>query len=127
MKNNNLDNLIKLMSRIPGLGPRSARRAVLQMLQNSTGLMLPLADSLNQVASEIMICNTCGNIDITSPCGICIDSNRDIGIICVVETVADLWAIERAKFFKGKYHVLGGSLSAIEGRTPERLSITITF
>lgn len=122
MKNNNLDNLIKLMTRIPGLGPRSARRAVLQMLQNTTGLMIPLADALNQVASEIMICNNCGNIDISSPCHICSDKERD-NTICVVETVSDLWAIERAKFFKGKYHVLGGSLSAIEGRTPDKLNI----
>jgi len=123
MKNKNLDNLIKMMSRIPGLGPRSARRAVLQMLQNPTGMMMPLAEYLTKVAEEVVICDVCGNIDVNSPCHICTDHSRDFSTICVVETVSDLWAVERAKFFKGKYHVLGGTLSAIEGRTPESLNI----
>lgn len=123
MHNDNLDSLIKLMARIPGLGPRSARRAVLQMLQNPNKMMLPLAEFLNKVAEEVVICDVCGNIDVKSPCHICTDDNRDAELICIVETVSDLWAVERAKFFKGKYHVLGGTLSAIEGRTPETLNI----
>lgn len=121
MKNKNLETLIKLMSRIPGLGPRSARRAVLQMMQNPRAIMIPLSESLLQVAEEVVTCDICGNIDTTSPCAVCADDTRDSTTICIVETVSDLWAIERAKVFHGKYHVLGGTLSAIEGRTPDTL------
>jgi recombination protein RecR len=123
MKNPQLENLIKLMAKIPGLGPRSARRAILQMLTSPKAIMLPLAEALSNVAEEIVTCSICGNIDISSPCNICCDHNRDVTTLCIVETVADLWAIERANFFKGKYHVLGGTLSAIEGRTPDTLNI----
>ena len=118
-----IENLIKLLSRLPGLGPRSARRAVLQMLKKPEMLMLPLADSLRATAEAMTTCNNCGNIDVTDPCHICADYNRGPDIICVVEEVQDLWALERGASFKGQYHVLGGTLSPLDGVGPDDLKI----
>jgi len=123
MTGREIENLIKLLSRLPGLGPRSARRAVLQMLKKPEMLMLPLADSLRTTAEAMTTCNNCGNIDVTDPCHICADYNRGPDIICVVEEVQDLWALERGASFKGQYHVLGGTLSPLDGIGPDDLKI----
>ncbi|WP_299623124.1 recombination mediator RecR [Pelagibius sp.] len=116
-----LEHLIQLLARLPGLGPRSARRAVLHLIKKRETLMLPLAESMAKAAEAIVVCSTCGNLDTRDPCGICQDPKRDRKLICVVEEVADLWALERSGAFKGTYHVLGGTLSAIDGRGPEQL------
>ncbi|MCD6035185.1 MAG: recR [Rickettsiales bacterium] len=121
--NTSLEQLIKLVSRLPGFGQRSARRSVLHLLKNREALMLPLSESLRTVAETIKTCETCGNLDTSTPCNICTSHKRDKSIICVVEEVADLWAIERSGMYKGLYHVLGGTLSAIEGRGPGQLRI----
>jgi len=118
-----LENLIRKLGRLPGLGPRSARRAVLFMLKNRQRLMLPLAEDMHEVASKVRACVDCGNLDITDRCSICLDFRRDQSRICVVEDVGDLWAMERAAVFRGLYHVLGGTLSAIDGRGPSDLNI----
>jgi len=118
-----IERLIQLLARLPGLGPRSARRAVLQMIKRPETLMLPLAAALRQTAESIRTCATCGNLDVADPCALCRDSRRDARLICVVEEVADLWAIERSGAFRGRYHVLGGTLSALDGRGPEQLNI----
>jgi recombination protein RecR len=118
-----LDNLIRRMARLPGLGPRSARRAVLHLLQNRDRLMLPLAEDLGQVARGIRGCADCGNLDTGDVCRLCRDTQRDRRTICVVEDVGDLWAMERAAVYRGLYHVLGGTLSAIDGRGPAELNI----
>ena len=115
--------LIQLLARLPGLGPRSARRAVLQMIKRPETLMLPLAAAMQTAAESIRSCATCGNLDTVDPCAICRDGRRDGALICVVEEVGDLWAIERSGAFKGFYHVLGGTLSALDGRGPEQLNI----
>jgi recombination protein RecR len=118
-----LENLIRKLGRLPGLGPRSARRAVLFLLKNRERLMLPLAEAMHEVASKIRACVDCGNLDITDRCSICTDTRRDRSRICVVEDVGDLWAMERAAVYRGLYHVLGGTLSALDGRGPEDLLI----
>lgn len=118
-----IETLIDLLARLPGLGPRSARRAVLALLKKREGLMVPLAQSMAQVALAIRDCTTCGNIGTSDPCPICADPRRETGEICVVEDVADLWAMERGGVFKGRYHVLGGTLSALDNITPEALRI----
>ena len=118
-----IENLIKLLSRLPGLGPRSARRAVLQMLKKPETLMIPLADALHETAEAMTTCTNCGNIDVTDPCHICADTNRGTDMICVVEEVQDLWALERGAAFKGQYHVLGGTLSPLDGVGPDDLKI----
>ncbi|MEE8189616.1 MAG: recombination mediator RecR [Kiloniellales bacterium] len=118
-----IDRLIQLLARLPGLGPRSARRAALQMIKKPETLMQPLAEAIRQAAENIRACSTCGNLDTSDPCAVCRDPRRDGSLICVVEEVGDLWAIERSGAFKGTYHVLGGTLSAIEGRGPEQLRI----
>ncbi len=118
-----LERLIQLLARLPGLGPRSARRAVLHLMKKREALMLPLADAMAKAADSIAVCASCGNLDTLDPCGICRDPKRDDRLLCVVEEVADLWALERSGAFKGRYHVLGGTLSAIDGRGPEQLSI----
>ncbi len=118
-----LDRLIQLLARLPGLGPRSARRAALKMIQKPETLMLPLATALEQAAENIRACATCGNLDTADPCTICRDPARDATLICVVEDVGDLWALERSGAFKGLYHVLGGTLSALDGRGPEQLNV----
>jgi recombination protein RecR len=123
MESEEIKNLIKLMSKIPGLGPRSARRSVLSLIKNPEKLMLPLANSLIQVSESIKLCSVCGNIDSDTICGICKDEKRDKNIICVVEDITDLWALERSSSYKGRYHILGGVLSAIDGINPEDLRI----
>ena len=119
-----IERLIQLLSKLPGLGPRSARRAALALLKKRDTLLEPLAASLREAADAILTCEVCGNLDTQSPCAICSDTRRDPHILCVVEDVADLWALERAAVFRGRYHVLGGALSALDGVTPDRLNVT---
>ncbi|MGF1631549.1 MAG: recombination mediator RecR [Kiloniellaceae bacterium] len=118
-----LERLIQLLARLPGLGPRSARRAVLHLMKKRETLMLPLAEAMARAAESVTHCSDCGNLDTRDPCGICRDPARDPKLLCVVEDVADLWALERSGAFKGRYHVLGGTLSAIDGRGPEQLNL----
>jgi recombination protein RecR len=118
-----IERLIQLLGRLPGLGPRSARRVALQLLKKRETLMLPLSVALADAARAIKPCSVCGNLDTIDPCAICADPKRDQGLICVVEDVADLWALERGKIFAGRYHVLGGTLSALDGVGPEELNI----
>lgn len=118
-----IDRLIQLMSRLPGLGPRSARRGVLQLLKKRDSLMRPLSEALDRVADAISICDSCGNIDTRSPCHVCGDHRRDQTTVCVIEDVADLWALDRSETYRGLYHVLGGTLSALDGISPEDLNI----
>ena len=118
-----IEALIELMARLPGLGPRSARRAVLALLGKRGQLMAPLAQAMAQVALNAKDCRVCGNIGLEDLCPICADPARATGEICVVEDVADLWALERAGVFKGRYHVLGGTLSALDAVGPEELGI----
>jgi recombination protein RecR len=118
-----LDRLIQLLAKLPGLGPRSARRAALYLVKRREAVMEPLAASLAEAARTIHPCSICGNLDTVDPCALCADPRRDAGQICVVEDVADLWAIERAHAFKGRYHVLGGTLSALDGIGPGELRI----
>ncbi len=118
-----IEALIKLMAKLPGLGPRSARRAVLHMIKKRALLMTPLADALHKVAASARECLNCGNIGTGDICDICADDARTNGELCVVEDVADLWAMERAGAFKGRYHVLGGTLSALDAVGPEELNI----
>src|SRR5215472_14222694 len=114
-----LDHLIQLLAKLPGLGPRSARRAALFLLKRREVLMEPLAKALAETAQRIRPCSTCGNLDTLDPCGICRDPRRDAALVCVVEDVADLWALERSGAYRGRYHVLGGTLSALDGVRPE--------
>ncbi len=118
-----IEALIELMARLPGLGPRSARRAVLHLIKKRGALMTPLADALHHVAASARECVRCGNIGTGDVCDICTDDRRTTGELCVVEDVADLWAMERAGAFKGRYHVLGGTLSALDGIGPDDLRI----
>jgi recombination protein RecR len=118
-----IDNLTKQLAKLPGIGQRSARRMALQMIQKRESLMPPLIDAMQQAYDNIKECSECGNLDTTSPCAICADETRDHTTLCVVEDVADLWAIERSRAYKGIYHVLGGTLSAIDGRGPDSLRI----
>ncbi len=123
MAGTEIDQLISLLSRLPGLGPRSARRAALYLLNHRDQIMVPLADAVGAAADAITPCSTCGNLDTVDPCAVCADAGRDRASICVVESVADLWALERAGSYRGLYHVLGGTLSALDGVGPEDLSI----
>jgi recombination protein RecR len=118
-----LDRLVALLARLPGLGPRSARRAVLHLLKHRGTLMQPLAAALTAVDGALGTCSECGNLDLVDPCRICTDPRRDPALLCVVADVSDLWALERGRLFPGRYHVLGGMLSAIDGVGPEKLSI----
>ena len=118
-----IERLVQLLSRLPGLGPRSARRAALVLIKKKESLLQPLAAALEEAGRVIKSCTTCGNLDTSDPCGVCADMKRDAGLICVVEDVADLWALERAGVFRGRYHVLGGTLSALDGRGPDQLNI----
>ncbi len=118
-----IERLIQLLAKLPGLGPRSARRAALDMLKKREVLMEPLASAMREAALAIKTCEVCGNLDTSSPCALCRDARRDGHVLCVVEDVADLWALERAGVFRGRYHVLGGALSALDGVTPERLNV----
>ena len=118
-----LEKLIKKVSKIPGLGPRSSRRAVLHLLKNKDKYLIPLINDLSEVANNIKNCVECGNLDQDEICYICKDPLRKGNLLCIVETVADLWALERTKVYNGKYHILGGVLSAIDGINPEQLNI----
>ena len=118
-----IETLIGLLAKLPGMGPRSARRAALRMLQQPEARMLPLASALAEAARSVKSCRLCGNLDSRDPCAICTDPRRDRALICVVEGVGDLWALERAAVFQGLYHVLGGTLSALSGVGPEDLSV----
>ena len=118
-----VENLIRQIARLPGLGPRSARRIVLYLLQRRESVFQPLVAALRMVESNVRQCSTCRNWDVSDPCSVCADARRDQSVICVVEGVADLWALERSGAYKGQYHVLGGALSALEGTRPEDLGI----
>ncbi len=118
-----IQRMIDLIARLPGLGPRSARRAALFLLKRQEALLRPLAEAFADAADRIERCDQCGNLDTQQPCGICRAGERDDGVICVVEDVPDLWALERAGVFRGRYHVLGGVMSALDGVGPEDLTI----
>ena len=123
MRDGHIERLIQLLARLPGLGPRSARRAALHLVKRRDTLLEPLVRALNAVSVSVRPCSTCGNLDAMDPCGVCADGRRDPSRICVVEEVADLWALERADVFRGRYQVLGGALSALDGVGPEDLNI----
>jgi recombination protein RecR len=118
-----IERLIQLLAKLPGLGPRSARRAALNMLKRRDAVMIPLAEAIGAAAAAIRTCAVCGNLDTQDPCSLCNDVRRDPHIICVVEEVADLWALERSGAFHGRYHVLGGVLSPFAGIGPQDLTI----
>jgi recombination protein RecR len=118
-----IERLIQLLGRLPGLGPRSARRVALHLLKKREALMQPLSAALADAATAIRPCSTCGNLDTIDPCSICADPKRDPALICVVEDVGDLWAMERGRIFAGRYHVLGGTLSALDGVGPDELNV----
>ena len=118
-----IERLIQLLSKLPGLGPRSARRAALMMLKRRDAIMVPLGEAIEAAAAATRTCSLCGNLDSEDPCGLCRDSGRESRAICVVEDVADLWALERSGAFRGRYHVLGGTLSPFQGVGPDDLSI----
>ena len=118
-----IERLVQLLAKLPGLGPRSARRAALVLLKKRDLLLEPLAAAMQEAAAATRSCEVCGNLDTATPCAICRDPRRDATLLCVVEDVADLWALERAGVFRGRYHVLGGALSALDGVTPEKLSV----
>lgn len=119
-----IERLIALLAKLPGLGPRSARRAALKLLQNPEARMLPLAAAISDAARTVRPCSQCGNLDSCDPCAICSSAQRDRKLVCVVEGVGDLWALERSGVYRGRYHVLGGTLSALEGIGPEDLNLT---
>ncbi|MBO6281268.1 MAG: recombination protein RecR [Alphaproteobacteria bacterium] len=127
MQNNDIEKLIKIVAKLPALGARSSRRIVLHLLKNKDNKLLPLIEALQSVADNIKTCPICGNFDTEDPCHICADLSRDTEVVCVVQDVADLWAMERVGLFKGQYHVLGGILSALDGVTPEDLNIERLF
>jgi recombination protein RecR len=118
-----IERLIQILAKLPGLGPRSARRAVLHLIKHRDKLLTPLASALAEARDTVVVCSRCGNVDSSDPCSLCNDPRRDPHAICVVEDVSDLWALERAAAWNGQYHVLGGTLSAIEGVRPEDLAI----
>jgi recombination protein RecR len=123
MASTEIEALTQALARLPGLGPRSARRAVLHLMKKREGALEPLLAALQQVAASLNSCSTCGNLDTSNPCAICRDPRRDERLLCVVEEVADLWALDRSRLFPGRFHVLGGRLSALEGIRPEDLAI----
>jgi len=118
-----IERLVQLLARLPGLGPRSARRAVLHLMRKREELLGPLGEAMRVAHERILTCTTCGNIDTSDPCAICRDTRRDAGILVIVETVADLWALERAGLLAARYHVLGGVLSPLDGVGPNELNI----
>lgn len=118
-----IQRLIQLLARLPGLGPRSARRAALHLIKKREQLLTPLADAMRVASERIVVCSACGNVDVSDPCIICRDQRRDPSILIVVEDVSDLWALERAGVLNARYHVLGGVLSPLDGVRPENLSI----
>lgn len=119
-----IERLVQLLARMPGLGPRSARKAVLALLKRRNDLLLPLADALQQAIAKIAECPVCGNLDTVSPCSVCADPRRDESMIVVVEEVGDLWALERANVVSARYHVLGGHLSPLDGIGPDQLNVS---
>ncbi len=123
MASQEIDALAQALSKLPGLGPRSARRVVLHLMKKRESVMQPLLRALVNVNERLVTCGMCGNIDTIDPCGICNDPRRDVRSICVVEDVSDLWALDRSRLFPGKYHVLGGRLSALDGIRPEDLNV----
>ena len=123
MASQEIEALAGALARLPGLGPRSARRAVLHLMKRREGALMPLLAALQTVAEKLSTCSTCGNVDIADPCSICRDPRRDAASLCVVEEVADLWALDRSRLFPGRYHVLGGRLSALDGVRPEDLTV----
>jgi recombination protein RecR len=123
MASQEIEALASALARLPGLGPRSARRAVLWLIKRRESALPQLLAAMETVRERLVECGTCGNVDTTDPCGICADPRRDARALCVVEDVADLWALDRARLFTGRYHVLGGRLSALEGVRPEDLTI----
>lgn len=118
-----IERLVALLARLPGLGPRSARRAALQLVKKREGLMAPLADAMKIACERVTTCSTCGNVDTQDPCTVCRDMSRDASLLVVVEDVADLWALERANAVRGRYHVLGGTLSPLDGIGPADLNL----
>ncbi len=118
-----IDRVIKLLAKLPGFGPRSARRAALHLITNRDAALAPLAEALAAARDTIKTCSVCGSVDATDPCRICVDPDRDPAVLCVVEQVSDIWAFERGGSFTGRYHVLGGTLSALDGVRPEDLAI----
>ena len=123
MASQEIESLASALARLPGLGPRSARRAVLWLVKNREQALPALLDALSAVRETLVECDICGNVDTKNPCGICADPRRDAKSLCVVEDVADLWALDRSRLFQGRYHVLGGRLSALDGVRPEDLNI----
>jgi recombination protein RecR len=123
MASHEIETLSAALARLPGLGPRSARRAVLHLLKKRQTALVPLLAALEAVSERLATCDICGNVDTVNPCGICADTRRDARMLCVVEDVSDLWALERSRLFPGKFHVLGGRLSALDGVRPEDLAI----
>ena len=123
MASHEIETLSNALAKLPGLGPRSARRAVLHLLKKRETALMPLLRALETVSERLSTCKTCGNVDTINPCGICADPRRDAKMLCVVEDVSDLWALERSRLFPGKFHVLGGRLSALDGVRPEDLSV----
>jgi recombination protein RecR len=127
MQQNLIENLSKIIAKLPGMGPRIAKRIMLHLADNKEKILLPLIKNLQALNDEIHNCKICGNLDESEICRICSNQNRDDSLICVVEEVGDLWAIERAENYRGKYHVLGGNLSAISGKTIEDLNLESLF
>ena len=127
MQGNDIEQLVKLIAKLPALGTRSARRIVLHLLKKKEATLLPLISALQNVADNIKKCPICGNFDTDEPCAVCADTARDAEVVCVVQDVADLWAMERVGVYRGQYHVLGGILSALDGITPEDLNIESLF
>lgn len=123
MASSEIEALTQALALLPGLGPRSARRAVLHLLKRRESAMEPLLRALEKVNERLVVCGNCGNVDTNDPCAICVDPRRDSRLLCVVEEVADLWALDRSRLFPGTFHVLGGRLSALEGVRPEDLAI----
>ena len=123
MASHEIETLSNALAKLPGLGPRSARRAVLHLLKKREAALMPLLRALEAVSQRLSTCEICGNVDTINPCGICADPRRDAKMLCVVEDVSDLWALERSRLFPGKFHVLGGRLSALDGVRPEDLSV----
>src|SRR5918996_3877813 len=119
MSSHQIEALTQALARLPGLGPRSARRAVLHLLKKREAVLTPLLRALERVSETLSVCSICGNVDTYDPCTICADPRRDARLLCVVEEVSDLWALDRSRLFPGQYHVLGGRLSALEGIRPE--------
>jgi recombination protein RecR len=118
-----IERLVQALGKLPGLGPRSARRAALALIKKRESLLDPLTVALREAAAAIKVCSICGHIDTTDPCGLCTDPRRDDALLCVVEDVGDIWALERSGVYRGRYHVLGGTLSALDGRGPDALNI----